>query len=257
MKKPILFLLIFVLGFVFTTIHAQDVNSYKYVIVPIKYDFLNEKDQYQLNSLTEFLFKKHGFTAILEGEEFPNDLLNNRCAALNAEVISESGGMFSFVTKIKIRLKNCNNQVVFESKEGRSRLKKYKFACQEALRDAFSSVEALNYSYSEKPEILAKKGSEKAIPAENQKLEKSNEPSYFLKNGVEYTLEKQEKAFVLKKSGNENPVAFLNETSSGNFIYRSEKINGSAYFDATGNLIVEYFDEQEGKMKKWVFEAIQ
>lgn len=249
-------LLIFVLGFVSTTIQAQNLNEYKYVIVPIKYDFLSEKDQYQLNSLTEFLFEKYGFKAFLEVEKLPTDLLNNRCAALNAEVVSDSG-FFSFVTKVKVVLKNCNGQVVFESEEGRSRLKKYKFAYQEALRDAFSSVEALDYSYSGKQQTLAKRNSEETLPAENPKLKNSNEPLRFLKNGVEHTFEKQEKAFVLKKASDENPVAFLNETSTGNFIYRSEKINGSAYFDATGNLVVEYFDEREGKMKKQVFEAIQ
>lgn len=253
MKKPISILLILVVGFVCSTVQAQDLNTYKYVIVPIKYDFLSEKDQYQLNSLTEFLFEKHGFNVIMEDEKSPDDLANEPCVALRAEVVSLAEGMFTFVTKLKVRLKNCNNQVVFESKQGKSRLKQYKFAYQEALRDAFSSVKALNYSYSGKSKSLTKNDSETKLPAENLKLKNRNGPLRFLKNGVEYTLEKKEKAFVLKKTGEEKPTAFLNETSTGNFIYRSEKINGSAYFDKAGNLIVEYFDDQEGKIKKMVY----
>ncbi|HET8808953.1 MAG TPA: hypothetical protein VFM65_01660 [Flavobacteriaceae bacterium] len=252
MKKPISILLLLVIGFICSTARAQDLNTYKYVIVPVKYDFLNEKDQYQLNSLTEFLLEKHGFTAILEGEKFPEDLLNNRCAALNVDVLSDSG-FFSFVTRVKLILKNCNNQVVFESKQGKSRLKKRKFAYQEALRDAFSSVKALGYSYSGKQQMLVEKNSQKTIPIENPKFKGEKTSLHFLKNGKEYELEKQEKSLVLKKMGNENPVAFLNETSTGSFIFRSGKINGSAYFDDAGNLIVEYFDEKEGKIKKLVY----
>lgn len=253
MKKPISILLMLVIGFVCSTAQAQDLSTYKYVIVPIKYDFLNERDQYQLNSLTEFLFEKHGFNVIMEVEKFPDDLANEPCVALRAEVVSLAEGMFTFVTKLKVRLKNCNNQVVFESKEGKSQLKQYKFAYQEALRDAFSSLKKLNYSYSGKSKSLAKNDSEAKLSAENLKLKNRNGPFRFMNNDVEYTLEKKEKAFVLKKAGEENPSAFLNETSTGNFIYRSEKINGSAYFDDAGNLIVEYFDEQEGKIKKQIY----
>ena len=36
----------------------QSINAYKYIIVPKNYDFLRLEDQYQLNSLTKFLFTK-------------------------------------------------------------------------------------------------------------------------------------------------------------------------------------------------------
>ncbi|HET8837617.1 MAG TPA: hypothetical protein VFM82_01325, partial [Flavobacteriaceae bacterium] len=97
--KNILCIILFTMCFMPKTMLAQEKspNDYKYVIVPKKFDFLTENDQYKLNSLTEFLFEKYGFTAILEGEKFPDDLIKNPCSALNADVHSDSG-MFSFLS---------------------------------------------------------------------------------------------------------------------------------------------------------------
>ena len=47
---------------VVSNVYSQsNLNDYKYVIVPNKFDFLKENDQYQLNSLAAFLFEKYGF----------------------------------------------------------------------------------------------------------------------------------------------------------------------------------------------------
>ncbi|AXP79606.1 hypothetical protein CJ739_508 [Mariniflexile rhizosphaerae] len=128
-----------------TSIFSQaNLNNYKYVIIPNKYDFLKEADQYQLNSLTEFLFDKYGFQTLMEGSNYPEDVIRNRCLALKSNVIKDSG---LFKTKLTVELKNCNDQVVYTSEMGESREKEYQKAYNEALRDAFKSIEALNYKY--------------------------------------------------------------------------------------------------------------
>ncbi|AUS04667.1 hypothetical protein [Pseudotamlana carrageenivorans] len=125
-------------------IAQKNLNTYKYVIVPSKYEFLNEPDLYQLNSLTAFLFEKYGFTPVMENSEFPQDLVDNGCIALKSNVLKNSG---MFTTKLSVVLQNCSGQTVFTSKEGRSREKEYKTAYNLALRDAFTSFEDLNYKY--------------------------------------------------------------------------------------------------------------
>ena len=42
------------------SINAQieKLNDYKYVIIPEKFDFVNESDKYQTSSLTKFLLKR-------------------------------------------------------------------------------------------------------------------------------------------------------------------------------------------------------
>lgn len=159
--------------FVITNVFSQKkLNNYKYIIVPEQFGFLNEKDQHQLNSLSVFLFNKYGFTAIIEGGDYPEDLSNNRCLALDSDVIKAPG---LFKTKLSILLKDCKGQVVYTSKEGLSMEKDYKKGYTEALRNAFKNLKVLNYKYEPmqtgaKPTFVSK-----PIPSKPQKIIKKKE----------------------------------------------------------------------------------
>ena len=144
MFKKIIMLVVFVFCVTICSSQNANLNEYKYVIVPSSYDFLKEIDQYQLNSLSKFLFNKYGFTAIMDDEPLPQELINNICLALNADVIKNPGIM---KTKLQIQLKNCRREIVFLSKEGMSREKKYKVAYNYALRESFQSFDSLGYKY--------------------------------------------------------------------------------------------------------------
>ena len=131
---------------------SQSVNDYKYVIIPEKFDFLNEKDQYQMNSLTKFLFNKYGFEAyIAKSDNLPLDYTRNGCNALYADIVEVSGMLR---TKLLVKLLDCNDAVVFTSEEGSSKLKEYKKSYHEALRRAFESIDDLNYSYKKNSTVL-------------------------------------------------------------------------------------------------------
>jgi len=136
----------------------KNINSYKYILVPKQYEFQNSADQYQLNSLTKFLFKRAGFTVLFTDESFPVDLSNNRCLALIASVNNSSALLR---TKMTIDLSDCYNTKIFSTKEGMSREKNYKSAYQDALRDAFTDLEDLKYAYdsnlAQNEKVIAKK----------------------------------------------------------------------------------------------------
>ena len=139
------FLSIVIALFIATTAFSQsNLNSYKYIIVPNKFDFLKEDNQYQLNLLTQFLFEKYGFTALMEGDNYPEDLIQNRCLALKSNVIKDSG---MFKSKLAVELKDCNDKVVFTTQYGESREKEYARAYNEALRNAFKEFDDLKYAY--------------------------------------------------------------------------------------------------------------
>ena len=89
------------------------------VIVPNRYAFQKEDNQYQLNMLTKFLLEKQGFKAYMESEA-PAELLQNPCAALKADVKNESNMMTS---KVQFLLTDCTNKAVFTSQIGKSREK--------------------------------------------------------------------------------------------------------------------------------------
>lgn len=149
MKKYITLVFLFV-GIISAT--AQSVNNYKYFIIPETFEFTGEKDQYQLNSLLKFLMEKEGFNTVMRKGEKPVDLRNNPCKALSVDVINDSG---LFTTKLKINFEDCYGKIVYTSDEGKSREKDFKKAYQEALRNAFESVQKLNYNYEEGENVIA------------------------------------------------------------------------------------------------------
>ncbi|SHM13698.1 hypothetical protein [Mucilaginibacter sp. OK098] len=135
----VLFLLVYFSGYSQNTI-----NNYKYVVVPEKFNFLKQNDQYSLNSLTKVLLQDKGFTVYLDNAELPNEVANNKCRALSADVLEKSG---MFTTGLTLVLKDCQGNIVFKSKEGKSREKDYKTAYYMALKDAFTSLDQISYAY--------------------------------------------------------------------------------------------------------------
>jgi len=130
-------LLVSISGFAQNTI-----NNYKNVLVPEQFNFLKQKDQYNLNTLAKNLLADKGFTAYFDNSELPAEISGNRCSALTLEVVGKSS-MFS--TNMTILLKDCKGNVLFKSKEGKSREKEYDVSYNLALRDAFTSLNALQY----------------------------------------------------------------------------------------------------------------
>jgi hypothetical protein len=141
MKKCIL---IFLVLLSFSAFAQTTINNYKYVIVPEKFSFLKQNDQYRLNTLTRALLQDKGFTVYFDNADLPTEIANNKCNALVVELL-EKNSMFS--TNLTMLLKDCRGKVIFESKQGKSREKEYTVSYNLALRDAFSSLSDTPYTY--------------------------------------------------------------------------------------------------------------
>ena len=125
--------------------YAQNtINNYKYVLVPEKFDFSREDNQYGLNTLAKSLLEEKGFSVYFDHSEIPKELSGNMCNALNAEVTQKKG---LFVTNLTLLLKDCKGNIIFKSKEGKSREKEFAAAYNLALRDAFTSLNDVPYAY--------------------------------------------------------------------------------------------------------------
>lgn len=142
MRKSILIVALLVINVLF----GQNLNQYKYVQVPTKFSFQQEKDQYRLNNLAKAFMKQYGFDAYFDTDNLPNDFLTTNCNKIYLDVISNSG---LFTTKLLVVLKDCKGTVLYTSKEGSSRDKDYAIAYNQSLRMAFESMKNLNYRYTE------------------------------------------------------------------------------------------------------------
>jgi len=135
----------FVLTLLALTGYSQNsLNSYKYVIVPERFGFSKENNQYGLSSTTQLLLQQKGFVAEIGSNELPPAVAANKCSSLIADVLEKNG---IFTTNLTLVLKDCQGNVLFKSKEGKSREKEWPLAYNGALRDAFTSLDKVPYQY--------------------------------------------------------------------------------------------------------------
>lgn len=265
MKTITLFALFFFGGIALS--FAQNLNAYKYIEVPVKYGFQDEENEYLLNGLTAFLFEKQGFKVLYE-EEIPEN--TDPCEILKANVVDESS---FFRTKVKVTLEDCYDNIVFTSELGKSRYKEYKKSFQDALRNAFASVEKLDYSYEGPSEEKASVGfrvkkveapelsenTEKTVEQDDTANLAGKTPSSgggdtptirnFINGNTAYRLEETPAGYALFRAQEKEKFATLMKSGGGkSFIYASGKLQGAAYFDETGNLVVEYINPETGQL---------
>ncbi|ALJ06152.1 hypothetical protein APS56_13885 [Pseudalgibacter alginicilyticus] len=214
-----------------------NLNNYKYVIVAKKFDFLKKTNEYRLNELSQFLFNKYGFEALIEGEEYPSDLLVNRCLGLKADVLKDSG---MFKTKLSVELKDCNDRIVYTSEVGESREKQFDKAYTEALRNAFISIEALNYKYVPNEAILASTSSNigsdnsdevKKLREEVQALREKKE----LEENIEEIKNRSNPVFEKPKVSAQLPVEKL--TTKHEILYAQAIDHGFQLVDSTPSVV--------------------
>jgi len=158
-------LLAFIALISLTSVSAQELKDYKYIVIPQKFEFQDEAGQYELNALTRFLFIKYGFDAYLENEQLPDDLNASGCNTLYAR--ADISGFLS--TKALISLVNCRGKEVFVLPEGKSKIKDFKGGHQDAFRDAFEELEEeYGYTYSdaivERAELIEEVEEEEEAP---------------------------------------------------------------------------------------------
>ncbi|MCB0399175.1 MAG: hypothetical protein KDD26_06025 [Winogradskyella sp.] len=209
-KKLTVFVLFLCVGF--SALAQKNINNYKYVIIPLKYDFLSEKDQYRLNTLTRHLFKQKGFVALFDEEEFPEELNEDKCMALYVDLEKAKTGLFA--TKLDLKLKDCYGKEVYKTETGTSREKDYKDAYIEALKNAFSSIEFLDYKYQ---------------PAETKVEEKE-----LITEKVEVKNEAETKVAEVEPSSKNVEVQSKDTT-----LYAQEKSYGYQVVDATPKVVMQ------------------
>ncbi|NNC70206.1 MAG: hypothetical protein HKN90_05210, partial [Flavobacteriaceae bacterium] len=187
----------------------------------------------------------------IDNEKQPQDLYNNPCLALRTEV-SENSNLFT--TKLTIILTDCRNAVVFTSEEGKSKLKDFKKGHQEALRMAFRSIQAIDYSFDQRLVITRdseiKKTEVETVPELMSEEPAANEPELKSTIKVEETKVSAEKiqsvadAKIVEYDGikvNDSTKLF----SNNNILYAQIIPNGYQLVDSSPKIVFKAFKSQK------------
>jgi hypothetical protein len=140
MKK--LFLLLFALVPFFA--FSQSLNDYKYALIPAKFDFTAEPNEFNMITYTKMYLVKYGFEVFSEADTYSADFASSRCNKIYVDVVKKKN---LFTTIFVIEVRDCQNTILFTSAEGRSKEKEYSRGYPQALRGAFDSFESLNHKY--------------------------------------------------------------------------------------------------------------
>ena len=142
--KKLLFVLLFT-SFCF----AQNVNNFKAVIIPLKFDFIRSNNQYRLCTISKAHLTTAGFTAYYSNEILPKEY-SDRCDLLYYDIVKENAFL---ATKMYIELKDCTGKLIYKSETGYSKEKDTELAYSDAIKKAFVSVSNLHYKYDNSPVV--------------------------------------------------------------------------------------------------------
>ncbi len=200
--------LLLILALISLSGHAQNsLNNYKYILVPKKFSFFKEEDQHRLNTLSKALLEAKGFTVYFDDTDLPDDIAANKCKALSYE-LQERKTMFA--TNLTFSLKDCKGNVLYKSKEGKSREKDFRASYTLALRDAFEPFNEVQYTYT--------------APAEATVQQQTNMQSA-----------------VTPVNTPAPPAAATSSTAAGETLYAQPTANGYQLIDTTPKVVLTIF----------------
>lgn len=154
-------------------IAQENLNNYKYIVIPKKFKSFKKPNQYQTSTLLKYAFVQRGFVVVYE-DALPEELYKNACLGLTA-VLNDTSSMLRI--KLLVGLIDCQGKEVFSSSEASNNIKEYAAAYKAAILEAMSSYDNLNYSYNEpkeneKPIIVSFKNDVKTLKEPNSNSSK-------------------------------------------------------------------------------------
>lgn len=232
-----------------TIVFAQKVSDYKYVSVPEKFETF--KEDYDLkNFFTKALTGKKYVVLPIIKDNWPADAKMNFCNVVTADILNEKS---LFKNKLIIQFKDCNNNLILESK-GSSNIKELEEGAQDALKQAITKIPISN------PVAL--------LPASTNGQSTSPEPvvpvtSTAAPEANNYTNGKLDlqkiqidpNQFILAKSGSSVPFAVFKTTSKNSvFIVKLADGNTTIGYFENGSIVLD-IPQADGRYSKEVFTA--
>lgn len=122
---------------------SAQLNEYKYIVVPKRFEAFKSVNQHNTSVLVKYLLSQEGFSVVYDDAQ-PMELRTDPCLGVYTKLNNTSSLL---ATKVIIDLVDCENQLVYTSQEGKSKKKDYKEAYAEAIDEAMWSFRGLDYEY--------------------------------------------------------------------------------------------------------------
>lgn len=218
----------------------EELNNYKYIIVPKQFDAFKEMNQYQTSTLVKYILENQGFNVFYD-DDLPSELSANRCLGLLTVLVNGSN---MFTTKTAIAFKDCNSKIVYTTAEGTSKIKEYKGAYNEAIKETLNGLNNFKYKYAEQssePVVVSFKNDVKNI---TPKVEQTATVENKAVEVVENTNNKKNEVVALKPAA----VPLKSDKTPEQVFYAQSIENGYQLVDSTPKIVMKMFSTSKPNM---------
>lgn len=152
---------------VFSLISVCSQAQKKHFIIPTQFDWQNKENQYRISTILKTRLSEAGNSVFYSNEILPDEVLTNACNNFTIKVVRLDG---AFLSKLRIDIADCQNQIVLQSIVGSSKDKSYDIAYREALGEAINDIIPKLKSIKRSEEPTNKSSSSTTEVAESPKI---------------------------------------------------------------------------------------
>jgi phage pi2 protein 07 len=228
---------ILVLVFLSFTSFAQ---QNKVIIISNKYEFQKEKNTYNINTMLKAILISNSYQVFFDDEELPVEIAQNKCNALTGVLIDNSNLL---VRKIKFQIRDCQNNLLFETAEVKTREKDIQNAYIEIIKMLSPELKKYDTTIIQEKEVIA-------TPEIDERL-KISEFKTFLNCKMEEIFD----GFHVTEVRDSNNFVLLSMQKTKNpNVFIASRDNEIGIFTKTGNKgVFEYYIGDKYMVEEYLF----
>lgn len=199
------------------------------ILISSKFDFQKEKNSYNINNMLKAILTSNNYEVYFDDAVLPIEIAQNRCNALTGVLVDNSN---LFLTKVKLQVKDCQNNLLFETAEVKSREKNIQDGFIEVIK--LLSPEIKKY----KPAVI--KNKEVVVPS-SEIIATTNLKYQFIEIANGYAIMDATPKVVLQIYKTTNPNVFIADKFGMKGIYTKLENKGIFEYYLNDKLVVEEF----------------
>ena len=206
------------------------------IIISSKFDFQEERNSFNINNMLKAILVSNNYEVYLDDEVLPLEIAQNKCNALTGVLVDKSN---MFLTKVKLQIKDCQNNLLFETAEVKSREKDFQTGFMEAIK--LLSPELKKYKpvvIETKPLVIQKK---EVVETPSQIVTNTSVKYQFLEIANGYAIMDATPKVILQIYKTSSPTIFIADKFGVKGVFT--KLNNKGIFEYYLNdkLVVEEF----------------
>ena len=199
------------------------------ILISSKFDFQKEKNSYNINNMLKAILTSNNYEVYFDDAVFPLEIAQNRCNALTGVLVDNSN---LFLTKVKLQVKDCQNNLLFETAEVKSREKN--------IQDGFIEVIKLLSPEIKKYKPAVFKNKDVVVPS-SEIIATTNLKYQIIEIANGYAIMDATPKVVLQIYKTTNPNVFIADKFGMKGIYTKLENKGIFEYYLNDKLVVEEF----------------